>query len=65
VQRLARPRPRLIHNTPATQRYFVPRSSRRARMGLISIEPDQVRPEPSVPINAVNADEEVDIGSMI
>ena len=43
----------------------MPRSSRRARMGLINIEPDQVRPEPSVPINAVNADEDVDIGIMI
>lgn len=43
----------------------MPRSSRRARIGLINIEPDQVRPEPSVPMKAVNADEEVDIGSMI
>ena len=64
MQRLARLRPRLIHITPATQSNLMPRSSRRARMGLINIEPDQVRPEPSVPMKAVSADEEVDIGSM-
>jgi hypothetical protein len=28
-------------------------------------EPDQVRPEPSVPMNAVRADEEVEMGSMV
>jgi hypothetical protein len=34
-------------------------------MGLINSDPDQVRPEPRVPMNAVRADEDVDTGSIV
>jgi hypothetical protein len=64
-QRLARPSPRLMHKTPVTQRALVPFTLSRARMGLINSEPDQVRPEPRVPMNAVRADEDVDTGSIV
>ena len=50
--------------TPMIQRTFVPRTLSRARMGFMRREPDQVRPEPRVPMNAVRAEDEVDIGSM-
>lgn len=63
--RLARPSPRLMHKTPAKQRALAPFILSRARMGLINSDPDQVRPEPRVPMNAVRADEDVDTGSIV
>lgn len=65
VQRLARPNPRLMHSTPDTQRALVPCTLSRARMGLMIREPDHVKPEPRVPMKAVRADDEVDIGSIV
>jgi hypothetical protein len=54
-----------MHITPVTQSARVPRTLSLARIGLISSEPDHVRPEPRVPMKAVRADDEVDLGRMV